>query len=152
MAARCTPPVRVVNADACNGWRTTAEAFDFIVVVFPIRPISRWASSTPRPFTGSWKNACRPRAGLWSIDLAALRPPLSGAWHRPWRASACRSAPYHALVPSFGEWGFHHRWPRQLRPSGGLPDSNSLSRPETTAALFQFPADMARGFPLRSIS
>ena len=51
--------------------------------------------------------------------------------------------PYHAYVPSFGEWGFI------LAAVGPIPDaapvpSGRFLTPEIAARLFDFPPDMAR--------
>ena len=59
-----------------------------------------------------------------------------------------RTAPYHALVPSFGEWGFI----LAARGNTPLPDGSSAVNLEKTRFLtaeilpdlFRFPADMAR--------
>ena len=55
-----------------------------------------------------------------------------------------RTAPYHALVPSFGEWGFIIASREAYAPPRIDPDKTRFLTPETTAALFHFPADMAR--------
>ena len=55
-----------------------------------------------------------------------------------------RVSPYHALVPSFGEWGFLLAGRGNYVPPAAYPIPTRFLTPETTAALFQFPADMAR--------
>jgi spermidine synthase len=54
------------------------------------------------------------------------------------------TAPYHAYVPSFGEWGYviasHQPY---LRP-GHYPDGLRYVSVETAGEMFHFPADMAR--------
>jgi len=54
------------------------------------------------------------------------------------------ATPYHALVPSFGEWGFVLAGRRAYRPPAAYPVDTRFLTPETTPALFMFPADMAR--------
>ncbi len=68
-------------------------------------------------------------------------------------AAGFKTAPYHALVPSFGEWGFiiagRHDFSMAI-PQGdflrGAVDREKMRflTPETIPDLFRFPADMAR--------
>ena len=58
------------------------------------------------------------------------------------RSAGFQTTPYHAYVPSFGEWGFviasreAYRQPRELPP-----DLRFLS-PQVLPGLFEFPPDM----------
>jgi spermidine synthase len=54
------------------------------------------------------------------------------------------TTPYHALVPSFGEWGFVLVGKRGYQPPAAYAVATKFLTPETTPALFQFPKDMAR--------
>ena len=54
------------------------------------------------------------------------------------------ATPYHALVPSFGEWGFVLAGKRAYRPPAKYEAPTRFLTPETTPALFEFPKDMAR--------
>jgi spermidine synthase len=54
------------------------------------------------------------------------------------------SVPYHALVPSFGEWGFIVAGHGAYRPPARYSVETKFLTPETTATLFEFPRDMAR--------
>ncbi|MGB7501447.1 MAG: polyamine aminopropyltransferase, partial [Azonexus sp.] len=64
-----------------------------------------------------------------------------------------KTAPYHALVPSFGEWGFIIAGRQEfvpVAPQGGFlrgavdPEKPRFLTPEIVPDLFRFPADMAR--------
>jgi spermidine synthase len=55
-----------------------------------------------------------------------------------------RTAPYHAHVPSFGEWGFIIASHRPWRLPDALPGDLRFLTPDTLPLLFDFPRDMAR--------
>ena len=52
--------------------------------------------------------------------------------------------PYHAHVPSFGEWGFVLASRRPWRMPDALPEGLQFLSPQTLPLLFDFPLDMAR--------
>ena len=56
------------------------------------------------------------------------------------------TTPYHAHVPSFGEWGFiiAGRRPYACRAAAQLPPGLRFLSLDGLPALFQFPPDMAR--------
>jgi spermidine synthase len=54
------------------------------------------------------------------------------------------TVPYHALVPSFGEWGFIIASRRPWRAPRVLPEGLRFLTPAVMATLLQFPPDMAR--------
>jgi len=53
-------------------------------------------------------------------------------------------APYHALVPSFGEWGFILAGREPYKAPAAYDVELRFLSAETTPVLFQFPKDMAR--------
>ena len=55
-----------------------------------------------------------------------------------------RTAPYHAHVPSFGEWGFVIASRRPWRPPEALPPGLRFLDLPAVAPMFDFPRDMAR--------
>ena len=54
------------------------------------------------------------------------------------------ATPYHAHVPSFGEWGFVIAGRRPWRMPDALPEGLRFLSIPTLAQLFDFPKDMAR--------
>ena len=54
------------------------------------------------------------------------------------------TTPYHAHVPSFGEWGFVLASRRPWRMPESLPEGLQFLSPQTLPLLFDFPLDMAR--------
>ncbi|MCK7490552.1 MAG: hypothetical protein MZW92_01200 [Comamonadaceae bacterium] len=131
-AIRCTrPSCSIVNADAVamagsepRGTSTSSWS------TFPTRPTSRWASSTPTGFYRAAGAAPRRRAARIVVQatspLYARRSP-SGPSSPRWRRSGFQAAPYHALVPSFGEWGFILAGREPYRPPAALPTWNCAS-------------------------
>jgi len=55
-----------------------------------------------------------------------------------------RVTPYHAHVPSFGEWGFIVASRRPFRQPDALPEGLRFLSAQTLPLLFDFPRDMAR--------
>ena len=54
------------------------------------------------------------------------------------------TAPYHAYVPSFGEWGYVIASHQPYQRPGHYPDGLRYVSVETAGEMFHFPADMAR--------
>lgn len=59
-----------------------------------------------------------------------------------------KTAPYHVLVPSFGEWGYilagHDNVDALLNPPAKIPVATRFLTPALWPSLFAFPADMGR--------
>ena len=55
-----------------------------------------------------------------------------------------QATPYHAHVPSFGEWGFIIASRRPYRQPDALPEGLRFLTAKTLPLLFDFPKDMAR--------
>jgi len=59
-------------------------------------------------------------------------------------AAGLKATPYHANVPSFGEWGFVIASERPWRLATALPQGLRFLSTDTLPSLFDFPLDMAR--------
>jgi hypothetical protein len=125
----------------CNGWRKAASISTSSSSTSPIRPISRSASCTPRPFY----RLLEKRLSAHGLIVVQSTSPLY-ARQSFWcvvttlEAVGFKTAPYHALVPSFGEWGFIIAG----RPGFSIaatvdPKKTRFLTPETTPGLFRFP-------------
>ena len=57
-------------------------------------------------------------------------------------AAGFKATPYHAYVPSFGEWGFVLAGKSAFTPSSRYPEGLKFVTPETTATMMRFPIDM----------
>jgi len=140
-----SPRVHVTNADA-GRWLETAEGlYDFIVVDFPdpsnfsvgklystsfyrllarrLAPGGRMVVQATSPFYA--------RRAYWTI-VATLE------------AAGLQTAPYHALVPSFGEWGYVLAAREAYSPPPAIPIPTRFLQAANLPTLFDFPADMSR--------
>ena len=138
-----SPRVDVVNADAFVWLESNTEPYDFIAVDFP----DPRTYSLGKLYTTTFYR--RLAAHLAPGGIAAIQSTSPLVTRRAFwsvvatvRAAGLHAVPYHAPVPTFGEWGFvlasrePYRMPDALPPGlrflilGGLP------------SLFEFPADM----------
>jgi len=140
-----SPKLRVINADAARWLEENDEVFDFVVADFPdptnysigklystafyrllgkhLAAKGRLVVQTTSPFYA--------RRSFWTV-AATLE------------AAGFQVAPYHALVPSFGDWGFMLAGREPYVPPAAYPVPLRFLTPEATPALFEFPADIAR--------
>lgn len=140
------PRVTVVNQDAAQWLEQHRGLYDVMIVDFPdpsnfglgklySTPIYRLMKQHLQPngrmVVQSTSPMYAPRA-FWSIVATLEKAGLS-------------TAPYHALVPSFGEWGFVI-----ASPEGGFNIPRGYQLPMrfldamTTAQMFYFPKDMQK--------
>lgn len=143
--ALLSPKVRVVNADALQWLEDNDDLFDFVVVDFP----------DPSNFAiGKLYSAAFYRLLDKHLtgDALAVIQSTSPLYARQsfWcvvttlESVGLVTTPYHALVPSFGEWGFVLAGRRAYQaPTAYAVDTRFLTA-DTTPALFLFPKDMAR--------
>jgi spermidine synthase len=138
------PRVTVVNADAALWLQKNTDMFDLAIVDFPDPSSFALGKLYSVPFYGLLKKRVAENGlivvqstspffaphAYWTID-ATLRDVGLHTW------------PYHAYVPSFGEWGFILASPR---PGYAPPDHYALPmrylNAETTREMFAFPPDM----------
>ena len=142
--------VRIINADAFEWLQqepSTPEqtTFDVIVVDFP-DPTN---FAIGKLYTHSFYALLQQRLAASGYAVIQTTSPLI-ARHSFWtvvttvESVGWSAMPYHAHVPSFGEWGFviasYRPWraPTELPPGLRFIERNSL------ALLFDFPPDMAR--------
>ncbi len=143
-----SPKVQVVNADAFV-WleKSDGDASTSSSSISPTRPTTRSASSTRRRSTAllgapSQRAAASPSS---RPPRRCSRASRSGASSRRSKRRACRRIPYHAYVPSFGEWGFVLGAPAGLRSAAQLPAGLRFLHARHLAALFEFPARHGAG-------
>ncbi|MDO5693990.1 MAG: polyamine aminopropyltransferase [Pseudomonadota bacterium] len=143
--ALASPKVRVVNADAFKWLEEGDEIFDVIVVDFP-DPTNFHLGKL---YTLSFYALLEKRLSASGYAVIQTTSPLV-ARHSFWtvvqtlEAAGLRTAPYHAHVPSFGEWGFVIASRRPWRQPAELPPGLRYLTPQTLLLLFDFPTDMAR--------
>lgn len=143
--ALASPKVQVVNTDAFKWLEESTEFFDVIVVDFP-DPTN---FNIGKLYTLSFYALLEQRLAASGYTVVQTTSPLV-ARHSFWtvvqtiEAAGLQTAPYHAHVPSFGEWGFVIASRRPWRMPAALPDGLRFLTVPTLPLLFDFPADMAR--------
>ena len=121
------------------------DSFDVIIVDFPdptnfslgkLYTTSFYAllDAASPPAATPWcrrRRRCMARRSFWTV-VATIE------------AAGLTATPYHAHVPSFGEWGFVIAHRRPWRMPAALPPGLRFLSVDGLPALFQFPPDMAR--------
>ncbi|MBU4424037.1 MULTISPECIES: polyamine aminopropyltransferase [unclassified Acidovorax] len=140
-----SPKVRVVNTDAFQWLQDGSDLFDVIVVDFP-DPTN---FAIGKLYTHSFYALLEQRLAASGYAVVQTTSPLV-ARHSFWtvvqtiESAGLRTAPYHAHVPSFGEWGFIIASRRPWRLPEALPAGLQFLSADTLPPLFDFPLDMAR--------
>ncbi len=143
--ALASPKVKIVNADAFKWLEETRETFDVIVVDFP-DPTN---FSIGKLYTQSFYALLEQRLSASGFAVVQTTSPLV-ARQSFWtvvttiESVGLRAVPYHAHVPSFGEWGFVIASRRPFRLPRQLPPGLKFLTLDGVAPLFDFPRDMAR--------
>jgi spermidine synthase len=140
-----SPRVKTVNADALQWLEENREHFDFIVIDFP-DPAN---FALGKLYTSAFYRLLEKRLSAHGLLVVQSTSPLY-ARQSFWCVVTTledvgfKTAPYHALVPSFGEWGYIIAGRQSFEPVAVDAKKTRFLTPETTAGLFNFPADMAR--------
>jgi spermidine synthase len=143
--ALASPKLRTVNADAFAWLAGNEEVFDVIVVDFP----DPGNFAIGKLYTTSFYKRLDQHLAAGGYAVVQATSPLI-ARRSFWTVAATIEAvgltttPYHAHVPSFGEWGFIIASRRPYRLPGALPDGLRFLTVDGVPALLQFPPDMAR--------
>ena len=143
--ALSSPKVQVLNTDAFGFLESSREVFDVIVVDFP-DPTN---FSVGKLFTNSFYALLEQHLSASGYAVIQTTSPLvarKSFWTvvHTVESVGLHATPYHAHVPSFGEWGFviasHRPWRLPTQLPVGLRFLNTQSLP----LLFDFPQDMDR--------
>jgi spermidine synthase len=140
-----SPKLRIVNADAFKWLQDGDEMFDVIVVDFP-DPTN---FSIGKLYTQAFYALLDRRLAASGYAVIQTTSPLV-ARQSFWtvvttlESVGLQATPYHAHVPSFGEWGFVIASHRPFHLAQELPPGLRFLTPASLAPLFDFPRDMAR--------
>ncbi len=143
--ALLSPKLRIVNTDAFAWLEQTVSSFDVIVVDFP-DPTN---FSIGKLYTSSFYKLLDQHLSAGGYAAVQTTSPLI-ARKSFWtvvttiESVGLTVTPYHAHVPSFGEWGFVLAGRRPYRTPVELPPGLRFLSLAGLPALFQFPHDMAR--------
>jgi spermidine synthase len=140
-----SPRLKVVNADAFAWLEQNTDAYDVIVVDFP-DPTN---FSIGKLYTSSFYRLIDQHLNAGGFAVVQTTSPLI-ARKSFWTVATTlesvglQTTPYHAHVPSFGEWGFILASRRPYRMPTALPVGLRFLSLTDLPALFDFPLDMAR--------
>ena len=140
-----SPKLTVVNADAFAWLQQSPDHYDVIVIDFP-DPTN---FSIGKLYTLSFYRLVEQHLAASGYAVVQTTSPLiarKSFWTvaTTLEAAGLTTTPYHAHVPSFGEWGFILAGRRPFRMPTALPPGLRFLRPADLPALFDFPLDMAR--------
>ncbi len=148
--ALADPRVKTINQDAFTWLEETAETFDVIVVDFP-DPSN---FSLGKLFSDHFYGLLDQRLAASGFAVVQSTSPLiarESFWTvvQTIESVGLKTAPYHAHVPSFGEWGFviaSRRPAPEWGQMAGKPWPAGLKFLDATGlpVMFEFPRDMAR--------
>lgn len=143
--ALASPKVKVVNADAFGWLESGTDTFDVVIVDFP-DPTN---FSIGKLYTNAFYALLDRRLAASGYAVVQTTSPLvarTSYWTvvGTMESVGLRTAPYHANVPSFGEWGFVVASRRPFRLPTTLPAGLRYLNTQTLPLLFDFPLDMAR--------
>ncbi len=139
------PRVRVLNEDALIWLEHDRGLYDVAFVDFP----DPHNFSLGKLYTRHFYALLRARLAPQAVVAVQTTSPLFARrsyWciNRTLEAAGFHVLPYHALVPSFGEWGFALAATRPLAPPTSVPAGLRYLDAPTLASLFVVGPDMAR--------
>ncbi len=140
-----SPKVSVVNADAFQWLEASSESFDAIVIDFP-DPTN---FSLGKLYTTTFYQLVDHHLAAGGYAVVQTTSPLV-ARQSYWTVATTLEAagfgvtPYHAHVPSFGEWGFILAGHRPWHMPAALPPGLRFLTLQGLPALLDFPPDMSR--------
>ena len=138
--------VKVVNADAAIWLQNNSEMFDLVIIDFPDPSSFALGKLYSVPFYAMIKQHLSENGLVVVQSTSPFFAP-----HAYWTVEATlrevgfSTYPFHAYVPSFGEWGFMLASPH---PTYKYPQQYKLPmrylNADTTREMFSFPPDMPR--------
>lgn len=143
--ALASPKLRIVNADAFGWLERTDEMFDIVIVDFP-DPTN---FAIGKLYTDTFYALLDRHLAASGYAVVQTTSPLV-ARRSFWtvvatiEAAGLTATPYHAHVPSFGEWGYVVASRRPWHMPQALPAGLRFLTPDTLPLLFDFPRDMQR--------
>jgi spermidine synthase len=140
-----SPKVEIVNADAFVWAKQAAPGYDFIVVDFP-DPTN---FSLGKLYTTAFYRELHRLLDEDGVAVVQSTSPLvarKSFWcvNRSLTSVGLNTMPYHAYVPSFGEWGFIMAGKHELRPTAArtFPKDLKFLNEAVLPVLLEFPPDM----------
>ncbi len=139
------PKITVINADAYRWLEQNDRKFDVVIVDFP--DPSNYAVG--KLYTTAFYRLLSRRLAPGGIITVQSTSPLF-ARQTYWtivvtmEAAGFKTYPYHAYVPSFGEWGYVVGATAPYKVPDKFPPGLRYLTPEIARGMFDFPGDMSR--------
>jgi len=137
--------VHVVNEDALIWLGEGRDLFDVALVDFPDPHNFSLGKLYTTRFYGLLRRRLDPEHGVASVQSTSPLMARRSYWciNRTLEAAGFQVLPYHALVPSFGEWGFALAALRPIEPPQRVMAGLRYLDDRTLASLFVLGPDMA---------
>jgi spermidine synthase len=144
-AALSSPKVQVINTDAFQWLQDSADVFDVLIVDFP-DPTN---FSIGKLYTNSFYALLDKHLSASGYAVIQTTSPLvarKSFWTvvHTIESVGLTATPYHAHVPSFGEWGYVIASRRPYRFPTTLPAGLRFLNPHSLPLMFDFSQDMDR--------
>ncbi|RYZ53663.1 MAG: polyamine aminopropyltransferase [Proteobacteria bacterium] len=133
----------LVHQDAFRWLKSNKDVFDFIIIDFPDPSNFSIGKLYSTRFYDLVKSALADK-GLLVVQSTSPFYAKKSYWTivNTLTASGFKTAPYHAYVPSFGEWGFVIAGREDYKIPDSLPDNLRFLTTGMLPDLFEFPSDM----------
>ncbi len=143
-----SPKLKIFNTDAFKFLENTRDVFDVIIVDFPDPSNFSLGKLYSTSFYALLDKALS-ASGYAVIQSTSPLVARKSFWTvvRTVEEVGLTATPYHAHVPSFGEWGFIVASRRPFKPviaQTAFPRDLRFLNAQTLPLLFDFPLDMAR--------
>ena len=138
-----SPRVKVINADAFPWLEQETGAYDFAVADFPDPTNYSLGKLYTTTFYRLLARHLTPR-GLAAVQSTSPLFARQTYWCivETLKQAGLEVHPYHAYVPSFGEWGFVLAGLAPYHPPAALPQGLRFLTARALPQLFDFPSDM----------
>jgi spermidine synthase len=140
-----SPKVHIINADAFVWLQSATGSYDAIIVDFPDPSTYSIGKLYSTAFYHRLDAVLA--SGGWAVIQSTsplVAPKAFWCVERTLQAAGFATAPYHAFVPSFGEWGFVLAGHSPFQMPEKLPRDIRFLTPAVLADMFSFPPDMQR--------
>jgi spermidine synthase len=137
------PKVTVLTQDAFVWLRSTQQKFDFAVVDFPDPSNYSLGKLYTDTFYKALKNVLKPD-GLLVVQSTSPYYAKNSYWCvvNTLDSVGFLTTPYHAYVPSFGDWGYVIGSLKPFKPGSEYPEGLRYLSSDSFAQMLHFPLDM----------
>ncbi len=140
-----SPKLKITNSDALIWLEKNPDVFDLVLIDFPDPSNYSLGKLYSSAFYRLLEKHLSDR-GLLVIQATSPFYARKSYWCivATLEDAGLKAAPYHAYVPSFGEWGYIIGGRRDYVPPAKIPVPVRYLTPDTLKTMFDFPADMSR--------